>query len=200
MVDLDWDAWRANYDSMTFADLQAFYAQVAELYPHQESANLAIANEAFDVIPVPDKQVIELGGWNGRLARDMMARGDVGRWSNFDLVEVPQACSASGYFMRLLEDYIWNGRVRYADVFVACHTIEHLSGRHLEDLVAWLDRSRIQWVYFEAPLGEEAYDWQGYAGSHVLEFGWRDIDVLMDEHDYYRVSLSTTAAGLYGRG
>ena len=36
---LDFDAWRDNYDSLTYAEHVEFYRQVAEVYPEQVHFN-----------------------------------------------------------------------------------------------------------------------------------------------------------------
>jgi len=185
-VDLDWDAWRAGYDEMTFADQQAFYREVAELYPLQESANVCMAHDAFDLIEQEHLTVIELGGWNGRLASQMLARGDIAIWFNFDLVDVPQAISSAEprYNQVVLDDWFWAER-RKADVFVAAHTIEHLSAAHLRQLIACLD---VSWVYLEAPLEAGPRDWTGYAGSHILDIGWEGVGGIMLANGYKPVA------------
>jgi hypothetical protein len=180
---IDWDAWRADYDTMTFADQQAFYAQVAELHPRQESFDLEKANEAFDKIGGSNLIVVELGGWDGRLARDMLARTDIATWENWDIADLPQVCTRENYRRELLDDYLWTTPID-GDVFVACHTIEHLKARELQKLFAKL---RTSWVYLEAPLSDDGTDWTGYPGSHILEIGWEGVNELLSAWDYHPV-------------
>jgi len=180
-VDLDWDGWRAGYDEMTFGEMRDFYREVAALYPLQESANVCMAQEAFNLIDFPYKHVVELGGWNGRLAATMLQRNDVMFWENYDIVKVPQACANVSYRLRVLDDYLWNKPPVHADVFVACHTIEHIKARELNALIGNL---RTRWVYLEAPLEYGPRDWTGYAGSHILEVGWEGVSAIMLYHGY----------------
>ena len=178
---IDWDQWRREHHNLTFADQQAFYQRVAELYPHQQSFDALVCHEAFDRIADEDLDIVELGGWDGALASSMLTRPDISRWTNYDLVEVPQVCRHPAYRLAILEDYLWSGDPIKADVFVACHTIEHLTSEELEKLFDWL---RVKYVYLEAPLKLEPYDWTGYPGSHILEIGWNEVAEMLKSRKY----------------
>jgi hypothetical protein len=150
-----------------------------------------MAHEAFNRMHA--KTVVELGGWNGRLAASMLARPDVRFWTNYDLVKVPQACALPGYRLIVLDDYLWNRKTPVrADAFVACHTIEHLKAHELDKLIGCLD---VKWVYLEAPLEDGPRDWTDYSGSHILEIGWDGVGEIMDAHGYDLVM-----SGLWHRG
>jgi len=189
---IDWDVWRAEYDTMSFADQQAFYQRVADLHPEQRSANIPRAHAAFDGIGGEDLTVVELGGWDGTLAASMLTRGDVCGWTNFDIVGVPQRCARLEYHLIVLDDHLWNVYEPFGDVFVATHTIEHLKARELKLL---FDCLRVDWIYLEAPLDDGPRDWAGYPGSHVLEIGWDGVNDLLSERGW--VALG---GGLWGRG
>jgi hypothetical protein len=192
-TEIDWDKWRVDYDRMTFADQQEFYKLVAELHPHQQSFDPAAINEAFDVIKGHDMDVVELGGWDGRLASSMLGRDDILFWENVDLVEVPQVCSHPAYRLRVLKRPAWDDLL-VGDVFVACHTIEHLKARELALL---FDCIRADWIYLEAPLEQGGHDWKGYKGSHILEIGWEEIRDMLDVRGYSWAGGSYTS-GLWG--
>ena len=180
---IDWDSWRAAYAGMTFADQVAFYEMCLELHPGQQSYDSA---EAIGVLrkirgwyerPL---RVVELGGWDGRLGRDMLSTGLVGEWTNYDLVEPPQAVAEGYAFVRLV-DWFWSGVVVDADLFVASHTIEHLSLPHLQLLAGCLTTD---WVHLQAPLEREPRAWAGYPGSHILEVGWDGVDDVLANVGY----------------
>jgi hypothetical protein len=182
---IDWDDWRARHASLTFADQQAFYQRVAEIYPHQQSFDAALCHDAFDFIAGEDLDVLELGGWDGALAGLMLGRSDVSRWTNCDLIEVPQVCRHEGYVLHVLQDYLWYMPERRADVFVACHTIEHLSVAELSKLFDWV---RAAYVYLEAPIGAVGKDWRGYPGSHILDIGWIEVRAMLEKRGYHWVA------------
>jgi hypothetical protein len=167
---------------MTFADQQLFYGMVLSLHPEQQSFDVKYAHEAFDHIAGENLSVIELGGWDGALAYAMMQRGDIEVWVNYDLVRPAQVCDIPGYQFVKLEDYFWNLEPQSADVFVASHTIEHLTGEELEKLFSVLD---VEYIYLDAPLPESGpVDWKGYEGSHVLELGWDEVSSMLSRNGY----------------
>lgn len=194
---IDWDKWRADYPTMTFEDQREFYGRVAELFPCQESYHLDECHAAFDYIGIPDADVVELGGWNGRLASNMIARGDIVEWVNYDIADVPQVIDVHGYRRVVLEDWIWTNPIE-GDVFVACHTIEHLSHEHLTELLAAL---RTELVYLEAPLAGDPYDWAGFPGSHKLEIGWLGVADIMETFGYEHEgwTIATGIVDVYGK-
>lgn len=197
---IDWDAWRAGYDQMSFADQREFYRRVAELHPFQASFRPAQITRAFDCIGGRDLRVCELGGWDGRLAERMLARPDVASWTNFDLAAVPQACGRAGYLRVVLEDYLWNGPPVDADILVATHTIEHLRARELALLFDW---TAARWIYLESPIVSDATDfrWDGFEGSHVLEIGWAQILAMLGRRGYKgAVMQERDADGVQERG
>jgi hypothetical protein len=179
---IDWDAWRSEHASMSFADQQEFYGEVAVAHPHQQNFDLAHAHATFDHISGLSQDVIELGGWDGALAEAMLDRVDIARWTNYDLVEVPQVCQREDYHLRILDDYLWNEGAVKADVFVACHTIEHLTAAELEQL---FDVLRVRFIYLQAPIAKQSgQTWSRYFGSHILEIGWDAIDALLLARGY----------------
>jgi hypothetical protein len=190
---INWDLWRTDYDVMTFRDQQRFYRIVAEQHPVQQTFNPQVAADAFDLIGGTNLRVAEVGGWDGLLAAIMLKRGDVATWLNYDLITVPQVCKHPGYQQVELDGYLWNRGAVTGDVFVACHTIEHLRARQLDQLFRCL---RTRWVYLEAPLDDEPTDWAGFEGSHILEIGWEGVEELLNLHGYENVA-GGQGAGLW---
>ena len=189
---IDWDAWRSEHASMTFADQQEFYGSVAVAHPHQQCYDLPHARLTFDHIsglvgflPAdwPGLVVVELGGWDGALAQALLStRSGIENWTNYDLVEVPQVCKRDNYRLLILDDYLWNQGEVHGDVFIACHTIEHLTAAELEQL---FDVLRVKFIYLQAPIAHQSGEaWNGYVGSHILEIGWDRIDELLAARGY----------------
>lgn len=187
---IDWDAWRAEHANMTFADQQKFYGSVAVAHPHQQCFDLWHARSTFAHISGligflppdwPGLDVLELGGWDGAFAEALLDREDIESWTNYDIVSVPQVCKRENYQLQVLDDYLWNRSEVRGDVFVSCHTIEHLTGAELEQL---FDVLRVGYIYLQSPITHTGRTWNGYPGSHILELGWNGIDELLLARGY----------------
>lgn len=185
---LDWDGWRENYDAMTFADQREFYKTVAAHFPDQSHHNAEVAHTFFDEIG--PCTVAELGGWDGALAGEMLARHPIELWTNYDLVVVPQVCASPRYRLQALTRPLWDAPVE-ADAFVAMHVIEHVKAIELARLVAQL---RVRECLIESPLEDGPTDWSGYSGTHVLELGWDGVDGLFE-----RAGFEITHEWVWGR-
>lgn len=178
---MNWDGWRQSYDRLTFQDQKDFYRDCAVLYPCQQHFDLEAAREFFD--RYRPRTVLELGGWDGALASQILADHDeILCWRNHDLVAVPQIPTDPRYELNELFEPLWEGRgYLYADAFVATHTIEHVKARELGRLVAKL---HVKACLIEAPLDDSPLDWRGYDGTHVLELGWEGVDALFGTYGY----------------
>ena len=171
---LDWDGWREGYDQMPWAEQQAYYAEVAERYPRQEHYSREVADNFFG--RYRPRSVVELGGWDGSLARYVLEQPHAPeQWCNYDLVRVPQVCTAPGYQLHVLGRPLWEAGAVVADAFVATHVIEHIRAHELGRLVGCL---RVRACLVEAPLRPEPQPWAGYCGTHILEVGWQGVDAL----------------------
>jgi hypothetical protein len=165
----NFDRWREEYDSLSFEDQQEAYEHVARMFPNQRSFDVVEARKF--IARYQPKTVVELGGWDDALANSL---GAFRSWTNYDLVEVPQACAAFWYELVVLQRPFWEDDYE-ADAFVATHTIEHLRARELESLV---QRLRVKACLIEAPLRSGPTDWKGYRGTHILEVGWEGVDAI----------------------
>jgi hypothetical protein len=191
---LDWDAWRRDHAEMSFAEQQAFYERVAEEYPRQQSFDLEATQRAFNTIGELGLTVVELGGWDGALAEFMLARGGIVSWVNYDIVAVPQVCEHPAYRLEVLDGYLWERPVLVADVFVATHTIEHLTA---EQLARLLDMLWVSYLYLEAPLPSAGpVNWTGYSGSHILELNWEQVGEMLRGRGYEPVVENLWCRGL----
>ena len=177
----DFDQWRRFYDDLTFEDQKAVYREVAELYPRQRAFNTAEAIVFMEThAPV---HVMELGGWDGKLASILLDLYDwVESWTNYDLVTVPWACHDARYHQEELLRPFWETPHPVADAFVATHVIEHMRYHELGALVRAIEK--IPAVLIEAPIQRKPTIWHGYHGTHILEVGWNAVDQLFRRHGY----------------
>lgn len=174
MIDFNW--WRANYDRMDFAEHQAFNAACLEQFPVQRSFNTeACARFLEERQP---KTVVELGGWDGGLATEMLERfGGIDTWLNYDITpDVPQECGDPRYDVVVLDGWPWDFKVT-ADALVASHVVEHMRISQVELLLnAW----DVRHAYIDTPLGGNP-QWEGYQGSHIIETGAAEFLQAMDD-------------------
>lgn len=168
---IDWNEWRDRYDTLTFGKQQSFYERVFEQFPEQARFDTEALGKLLDHIAEP-VSVVELGGWDGAFAHEMLRRREgITRWTNFEIsrgaVESGR-CEDLRYYGMALEDWYWAFR-HEADVFVASHVVEHLK---LTDVVRAVLATDCRYIYFQAPLEEAPTSWHNYRGSHILEVGW----------------------------
>lgn len=181
---INWNAWRSRYDEMTFADQVTFYDLVFDDFPEQGRFSTRVLGRLLEgpigdeVRPlgwssIPPLSVVELGGWNGGFASEILPEHpEIRKWRNYEVSAAAVAatvCEDGRYQGIALRDWYW-AEEHSADIFVASHVLEHLK---LRDVLATFDATDARWLYLQAPLGEEATDWTNYRGSHILEVGWR---------------------------
>lgn len=184
----DFDRWRAEYATTSYADQVAYYDGVWEKYPVQRHYNLPLAREFF-AAPSGPTRVLEVGGWTGDVAVDILPQWpSIKDWLN---VEVCRGAARAGYMVVpfasayravVLEDWIWNQPEAFFEPFTvlfASHSFEHMTATNLRALLAKV--THISHVYIDTPLPEEPYDWHGYLGTHILELGWPQLIDLMAE-------------------
>jgi hypothetical protein len=180
----DWDAWRNAYPDLTYAEQQAFHTGIYEQYPVQRHYDPDLVATAIkDTMP---HTVVELGGWDGELAKQMLDRYPFIEW--WINVEICKEASKAGegrhprYTAADLNDWYWEYGPWEADLFIASHTIEHLSYPHLRQVIEATDA---QALFLDAPLEDHALNWRGFTGTHILPVGWTQITKLLNTHGYH---------------
>lgn len=188
---IDWNAWRANYDTMSFADHQEFNADCVRLHPEQRCWN----GEACDRFLAErwPRTVVELGGWDGSLAADMLARHPrIDVWTNYDISPgVPQACDDPRYQRVVLDYWPWHYYPQ-ADALIASHVFEHMRAEEVVRLVARWD---VGSIYIDCPVGPGPSGWHGYEGSHILEVGSTELLWRLEQVGY-KAAYVDNAGGL----
>lgn len=183
---MDWNGWRERYDYMTFADHQAFNAEVLTHYPAQQHFD---ANACRNFLAARGNRldVAELGGWDGALAKLMLEEARAASWDNYDITPgVPQVCHHPDYEYVVLDRWPWRRKVK-ADALVASHVLEHLKLDEVDKLLSAWDCPH---VYVDTPISRDGTSWDDYAGTHILEAGSTELLELFDSHDYVANVLS----------
>lgn len=163
------DEYRAAYDTLTPAEHSEWYDRIAEEYPEQRYYS------PWLVRPLASGRVVEVGGWRGELARDVLFGASVESWTNYEICRwaaMSPVCLDPKYVS------VWDP-IRFAwehdefsgDLLVLSHVLEHLSVRHAEALIGVFPR--FGRVYVDAPLLGDV--WRGSTTTHVLPWSWDEF-------------------------
>jgi hypothetical protein len=184
LTTLDWDAWRNAYPDLTYTQQQDFHSLLYAEHPEQRHYSTEHVARAIEQIE--PRTVVELGGWDGDLAHRMLERyPSIKHWCNIELCR--EAASAGhrrhpNYESPIVDDWYWNLRDSWVcDLFVASHTIEHLTVHHLERTIA---ATHARALFLDAPLGDKATPWQGSTTTHTLHTGWIGVTQICNRHGY----------------
>lgn len=177
---LDWNHWRTTYSERTYREHQGFYSEVYAAHPVQRHYDADLCSRAIEQIN--PAYVVELGGWDGELAHLMLDAHPIKQWTNVEICDEARHGSAGNprYRTPILGDWYWTQQWT-ADLFVASHTIEHLTADHLERTIA---ATKTKAIYLDAPLPDEPTDWRNFTGTHILPLNWQGVDQLLAKHGY----------------
>lgn len=195
---IDFDAWRRDYDQLTYDQHVEFYRQVAETYPDQEHYNEPAIRAFLDTASGP---VLELGGWKGELAARILPDSPIPRWVNVEIAPqavTESACDDPRYEVVVLDRFLWDSDFDLTSfrTFIASHSIEHIKKADLIRLMGRL--TMIEHLYIDAPLPEgRTAQWGGGNGqhSHILELGWDALHDLIESYGFHRTD---SLAGKWG--
>ncbi len=162
------DNFRSGYKQGNYDWHREFYARLALAFPEQNYYSATLVNDFLDWCE--PRTVIELGGWDGALAQEVLREGM--KWTNYEIADVPQVCDDSGYEYVLPDSWIWESPLE-GDAFIASHVLEHLSLEHLSALIAAL---RCESAYVDVPLFPDGNTWQGSTTTHVLPISIGQFD------------------------
>lgn len=188
----EFDQWRSKYNSMTYKEQVDYHNDLEKRFPEQAHYNYGQVKKALDLIPYNIHRVLEIGCWKGDLAKKALQEYDIGEWLGIEICEeaIKKTHCTDWRFKYLQPEQFdwWNNEppLMYAThpkVLIATHFIEHLSNIHFEQLVKWIN-GKPKIIYFEAPLSMEGQSWEGYYGTHKLNYGWNKVIDIMKEAGY----------------
>lgn len=183
---IDWDAYRADYDAMSYPQLVEFHDRIWDLFPDQSKHSASLLQTFFASLSAEPTPVVEVGGWRGEAAAEVMAAGfPIERWDNFEMCRGATAHPVTEdprYHGITPATWVWETPVDCYHVAVLAHVIEHMRGAQLEALATWLQASEVRAAYVEAPLYNGPRRWLHSTSSHVLEFGWNEVIALFARH------------------
>jgi hypothetical protein len=175
---IDWDAYRAAYPAMSYAELVAFHSRVWGVYPCQEYHSAALLAGFF--ASGDARSVLEVGGWRGEAAAaSLSAHPEMVRWDNYEVCEEAVRASVPTdprYCATAPDRWAWELMLdtRY-DTAVLAHIIEHMLAAQLVRLVDWLIAAGVSRMYVESPIRDTPLAWRHSTSAHVLEWGWNEV-------------------------
>lgn len=181
------DAWRKAYlaGELTYADHRRIYERIAVEYPNQNYYAAELAKHFF--AGATPEEVFELGGWDGALAAEVLPEAaSIQRWTNYEIVKVPQVCTDPRYRLAVPNRFVWELPSLHGDAFFASHVLEHLTAADMEKLLDKLDTFR--WAYVDVPLPSEPFDWKGTTTTHALVWSISEFDQAWEERGWRIVS------------
>lgn len=183
------DQWRQNYDRMSYREQLAFYDHIEAVYPVQSSFNVKAWEAFFEWLPPERVTVFELGGWHGEMAAHLLPGFPfIDKWINWEISRAAVAgsvCDDPRYEAVTPDDFAWLLPLPAHNVFVASHTLEHIRLYQVYQLFRKIPAG--VYVGLEIPVTEETPNWEGYHGSHIIEGGWPDIEVILSRNEVYEL-------------
>jgi hypothetical protein len=175
MMTFDFERWRREYPTSSFADQQVAWDALAAEYPEQVFWHGPVVARWVREGDV----VVELGGWRGELADWVIPRSKPLAWVNYDIC--PSAvkgavCAWPEYRAVLLGGWPWEVDLGKGNVFVATHVIEHMLFWQFQALAGQF--RKFGRVVLESPIVASAVDfsWVGNGSTHILEVGWAQVE------------------------
>ena len=192
------ERYRAEYATMPYSEHQKVYAIIERYYPgqcHYDAKAIVVFLDglcAAGVVPA----VLELGGWKGELAKEMLARfPDIIVWHNIEICQEAVAksvCADTRYHPKTLPDFFWRYRPLPGPVntLVLSHVVEHMRAEDFSRVLAHVATLGIQHIYLDIPHITETSEkaWQGWTNTHVLEVGWKRLEEILTAYGYSPVS------------
>jgi predicted SAM-dependent methyltransferase len=184
---MDFEQWRADYDDMSYEDQVKYHNEIEANYPEQAHYTYQNITHLFNLLK-DDSMILEFGTWKGDMANRCFVDypQKIKSWVGIEI------CEAAIEKTRCLNpkfSYIFPSRFDWfmekrpnADVIVATHFIEHLKNDHFDALAKYCQG--VDYILFEAPLSADGESWEGYHGTHKLNYGWNQVVEVMGKNGY----------------
>ena len=163
----DCDAYRARYGGMSYGDIVDAHSVMYEGHPVQKHYDRERLLAFFGGI-TERVSVVELGGWDGEVAAMILsAKPNIERWVNHEICR--EAASASVCLDSRYEvfsgKFIWECDLSEFNVFVASHSVEHITAEQWKLLAPKVMGKRCYIDMPPFPKGKSR--WDGTTCLHV---------------------------------
>ena len=187
----DCNEYREKYPDMSDEQLVAWHSRLWREHRKQKHFNSDAIQRFFAGIK-RDCYVTEIGGWDGEMAKSMLAKHDnILTWDNYEICEEARensVCSDDRYVARHPDDFCCR-----ADVLVASHVLEHMSADEIVLALRFMLK-RAKHFYVDVPAAHELKDSTSFhivgdAMEVVLPMlvGWEEVGVIGTARGYRRI-------------
>lgn len=182
---IDWNKWRKTYNSSTVEEQIEFYDKVFDKYPNQDRYNLSRMLDFFQASGA--KTVVEIGGWTGNAARDVLAqRPDLELWINYEICHAAvrkTTCTDHRFSNIAVYKWPWDMHLMPTQAMVASHSLEHMTKDNIHALLC--NNPKWQACYVDCPLVESGKQvWDDFNGTHILECNWQELEALFAQFGF----------------
>lgn len=186
-IEGNFDVYRENYRFLSFQDLKRINQVWAAKYPDQHYFDSSFVIEAFRKIASnlgrDNIQVVELGGFDGSLAFQVLQHFPNAAWLNLEIGEhlpVP-GLDKFQYKEQVLADQLWECKpnIDAPDVFVSGDTLEHFPDDQFQKIIDFVTQNRISYLVLKIPISDNGQNWRGYFGSHLLHRGRNQVKEML---------------------
>lgn len=183
----EFDRYREAYYCMTFEERKRLHEKWLRQYPYQKRFNQQWVLGCFKGVVYSlsrnDFKVVELGGFDGSLALEVLKRYPRLRWLNIEVIKHKMVAGLEKYKYREheLSKQLWEEGLDLTkyDVFVASHVLEHIADYEFKKLLAFLNANQIEFLIMDIPIAPNGQTWDGYNGSHVLQLGSNQVKAFL---------------------
>jgi hypothetical protein len=182
----EFDDWRNKYDTMSIDEQVEYHNKLEELYPDQAHYNYENVKEVLN-LGKKNADVLEFGTWKADLCEIVLNEYEINSWVGIEICKsaIEKTKCKSPKFKYIFPnkfDWFKDGNRPKCDIIIATHFIEHLSNEHFVELAKYC--KGVEYIYFEAPLSENGENWNGYLGTHKLNFGWNQVVEIMKSNNF----------------
>lgn len=183
---IDFAAYRAAYDSMTYSELVEWHSRVWSIFPDQDKHSSDHLDRFFAKYSAT--RVLEVGGWKGEAAARLLAEHPtIESWHNYEICREAAYSPATDdprYVGVWPPDWTWCVEPPRVDTAVLAHVIEHMRSNQLRKLIGWLSVAGVTKAYVEAPIWDKPRSWRRSSSFHVLEVGWDEVIPMWERHGF----------------
>jgi len=182
----EFDIWRNKYDTLTIEEQIQYHNELESKYPEQAHFNYDNVKILLNLCN-PDMDILEFGTWKADLCEIALQDFQINSWTGIEIclsaIEKTKCHSPKlTYILPTEFDWFKHDNRPECDAIIATHFIEHLSNEHFALLAKYCKGA--PYVYFEAPLSENGQNWNGYLGTHKLNYGWSQVIEIMANNGF----------------